>query len=337
MAADPTELNRQKLKQEYTDILSSYERLAINLEQALRGFLDEESINYLAISYRIKEFDSFAEKIGRKSYSKPFNQCEDICGLRIICYYPSDIERICQIIRKEFDVEQSVDKAALLGIQEFGYRSTHFIVKVNKRWLVAPNYRGLGSLKAEIQVRTILMHAWAEIEHKLAYKKQEQVPQEFKRKLSRLSAKFEEADEQFEELRNGLHEYRNRLAEQAKEIGRFNENLDLNLDSLRAFLDFSFPKRTQSSPEEIRRLLEEIAAEELSIKDLIGAYNIASEFLPDFEDAIVGTSTPYWSQVGALRAILYLGREGYAESHMPSVLKGEKGEIIKRVRGKSKK
>ena len=58
----------------------------------------------------------------------------------------------------------------------FGYRSRHFIVSVNREWLKAPNYRGLSGLKAEIQVRTILMHAWADVEYKLAYKKRNMFP-----------------------------------------------------------------------------------------------------------------------------------------------------------------
>ena len=57
-------------------------------------------------------------------------------------------------------------------------------------WLVSPNYRGLGDIKIEIQVRTILMHAWAEIEHKLAYKNKAQIPESVTRNLALISAAF---------------------------------------------------------------------------------------------------------------------------------------------------
>ena len=61
-------------------------------------------------------------------------------------------------------------------------------------------FRDYADFKVEIQIRTILMHAWAEIEHRLAYKKQAHIPSHLRRKFSRISAKLEEADEQFEEL-----------------------------------------------------------------------------------------------------------------------------------------
>jgi putative GTP pyrophosphokinase len=163
--------NRESVKAEYDRIYEKYRILATNLHQALKGFLNDARIDILDVQDRVKEFDSFYEKIQRKGYGKPFDQVEDICGLRIICYFPSDLDKISKLIEREFDVLESKDKVDLLEPDRFGYRSLHFIVSVKNEWLKAPNYRGLSGLKAEIQVRTILMHAWADVEHKLAYKK----------------------------------------------------------------------------------------------------------------------------------------------------------------------
>lgn len=286
MIKKSNEFESENLRANYMQKISGYERLAINLQQALKGFLEEANISYLDVTFRTKEFSSFEEKIQRKSYENPFDDCEDFCGIRVICYYPTDVEKICDIIRQEFQVHWSEDKAATLNVQEFGYRSTHFIVTVNPKWLVAPNYRGLDNLKAEIQVRTVLMHAWAEVEHKLAYKKQDQVPNEFKRKLSRLSAKFEEADEQFEELRVGLREYREKLANDAKAAGKFDESLPLNLDTLRAFLDFSFPYLPESNLETLRRTLEDCKTLNIETKDLIEYVDKFSDLLPEIAQQI---------------------------------------------------
>ena len=109
-----------------------------------------------------------------KKIREPFDEIEDICGVRVICYYTSDVDKVTQIIKNEFQILESQNKSDLLGVNEFAYRSQHFIVKTNSKWNAAPNYRDLGNLKAEIQVRTILMHTWAEIEHKLNYKNKAQ-------------------------------------------------------------------------------------------------------------------------------------------------------------------
>jgi putative GTP pyrophosphokinase len=169
------EMNKETTRNEYLSLLPKYDRLGMNMEQALKSILKEHGIDVLSVAYRIKDFDSFWGKIERKGYEKPFQQIEDICGLRIICPYTSDLDSIAEIIKSEFDVSESVDKADLLEPDKFGYRSHHYIIRLKKSWLEAPNYRGLANLKAEIQARTILMHAWADIQHKLVYKKNDKI------------------------------------------------------------------------------------------------------------------------------------------------------------------
>lgn len=236
-------MNKNQLGNQFQKIKPEYDRLGSNLVQALKTFLTEKDIPFLDVYYRIKKFDSFYEKIERKKYKNPFEDIEDICGIRVICYYASDIEKVSELITKEFKILQEEDKADLLGLKEFAYRSRHYILRINKKWTSAPNYRNLENLKAEVQVRTILMHAWAEIEHKLNYKSDSQVPDKFQRKLFRLSAKFEEADEQFEELKSGIENYKSNLKQKIKSTNSFNTDQDFNIETYRAFLNFHFPEQ----------------------------------------------------------------------------------------------
>lgn len=163
---------------------------------------------------------------------------------------------------------ETVDKSESLGLKEFAYRSVHKIIKINDTWTATPNYRNLQNLKAEIQIRTILMHAWAEIEHKLNYKSDAQVPNNFQRKLFRLSAKFEEADEQFEEIRNGINAYRQDLVDKTKSENKFDIAQDLNKDSLSAFLKFHFPNVSQIDDEHLDSSFEEIDKTNSSFQEL---------------------------------------------------------------------
>jgi putative GTP pyrophosphokinase len=226
---------------EYNRKRPLFERTIENFQQAIVIFLKEKEIPFLDVSGRIKDLSSFFEKIDRKQYSNPFNDNEDFCGIRVIVYYPNDIEEVQKIIDKEFDLQNSIDKAEELEVNEFGYRSKHSIVKIKKEWLSAPNYRGMEDIKVEIQVRTILMHAWAEIEHKLAYKSKQQIPRELQRQLFRLSAKFEESDEQFQSLKEGIEKYRQEIKENVKDKHQSKKDIKLNLDSLSALLDYYLP------------------------------------------------------------------------------------------------
>ncbi len=308
---DATDEELSKMRKLYFQQYSKYERLGMNLKQALEGFLEEAGISFLAVNYRVKSLESFMEKIGRKHYANPFDQTEDMCGLRVVCYFQSDIEKIKKLICSELTIVESFDKSDHMSPTQFGYRSSHFIVKIRKDWLKAPNYRGLQNLKAEIQVRTILMHSWAEIEHKLAYKKKEHIPDQFRRKFSRLSAKLEEADEQFEELVQGIWKHQTDVLTWAEEKPGFDWDMEMNLDNLQAFLDFHFPEKQKDIKDTIE-LLDEILPLEITMKDLVEGYEQVRKHLPEIEKSMSNIRN-YFQQVTACRNMLDIVHEKYFE------------------------
>jgi hypothetical protein len=76
-----------------------------------------------------------------------------------------------------------------------------------------PEYRPFRLLKFELQIRSILQHAWAEIEHDLQYKTKEAIPRELQRRFARLSGLLELADDEFIGLRQNIIEYRHHVSE----------------------------------------------------------------------------------------------------------------------------
>lgn len=310
---------KEALRIRYQGLRPSYERMTTCLQEAMKELLLANNIPSVDVVSRVKDIDSAFGKIELKKYLNPFDEVEDWCGLRIICYYPSDIDRVSAVLQEEFAVQEKEDTSLRLKPHEFGYRSTHFILKIKDSWLHAPAYRGLGALKAEVQVRTLLMHAWAEIEHKLAYKSTDQVPPQFKRKLYRLSAKFEEADEQFEDLRIGLNEYRASLRA-APDLLAFHHE-DLNLDTLQEFLDKVFPNRRRSL-DQTADLLQEISTVGLSMADIVDAYERTKPILDELERADYEGDEgleEQWVQVGAMRVVLDAANESYYKFRVEDV------------------
>lgn len=311
------EINSEEISDKYDSLLDDYKKLGINLIQALEIFLTEKKIAYLSINSRIKDKISFIEKIERKVYKNPFEEIEDICGIRIICYYQTDVAEIANIISSEFIVVENQDKEELLNDDQFGYRSNHSIVRIKNDWLKAPNYRGLENLKAEIQVRTILMHAWAEIEHKLSYKSKSQIPKQFKRKLFIMSAKLEEADEQFENIKNDVIDYKETIKQiaQNKKTTEI-ENIDLNLDSLQTFLDLNFPNRIKNI-EGTAQLVDDFKKFNISLSDIINSYEIVKPYLEEIEKELFSdkkSKKQSWAQVGIAREIMDLTNENWREN-----------------------
>jgi mutator protein MutT len=191
----------------------NYKCLANTLISVLQDETDALGIHAI-VQARAKTIASFAEKIQRpgKNYTDPINELTDLCGARVITHTLSEVKAICNFVEGRFHIDwkDSGDKAEILGASEFGYLSRHYIVSLKPGEFpvdkVPKELVGLG-LKAEIQVRTILQHAWADTAHELSYKSSFVLPRRWKREFARLAAVLEEADRGFDAIASGLKEY----------------------------------------------------------------------------------------------------------------------------------
>ncbi len=190
---------------EYAEKRSAFEFFSKKLSSLLADLLDADGISIHLLEARAKTVKSFEAKYSKssKNYSNPLNQITDLCGLRIVAYYQDDTDRIAEIIKREFVVDEKNSTDREPAPAEFGYRSNHYIVKLDSNRVALKEWAKFEGLKAEIQVRTVLQHAWAAISHKLQYKREGDVPLKLRRKLFRLSALFELSDDEFISLRNG--------------------------------------------------------------------------------------------------------------------------------------
>ncbi|WP_330235759.1 GTP pyrophosphokinase [Streptomyces sp. NBC_00566] len=232
---------------------STYERYCGKLQDLLKLVLGTYEVEYVQMESRAKEVASFTEKLQRKGekYVDPLVEVTDLAGVRIITYYLEDVERIESIIRQEFSVieEHSVDKQVELADNEFGYASFHLVLELAENRAALLEWREFAGLKAEIQVRTALQHAWAAVNHKLDYKKSQDSPRELRRRLFRLSALFELADEEFSKIRS---EGRRISADYAREVNNGDYDLEVNVDSLTAWI------RVDRLMEGVRRVANKI-------------------------------------------------------------------------------
>ena len=144
------------------------------------------------------------------------------------------IDTVSKIIDDNFeiDTESSVDKSKILKADQFGYLSVHYIVSLDSNRKNLKEYTEFKELKAEIQVRTVLQHAWAAIDHKLCYKSKEEIPAELRRKLYRISALLETADDEFDILRSEINTIREKYE---NSITSGTLDISIDVDSLHAY------------------------------------------------------------------------------------------------------
>src|SRR2546427_6148809 len=202
----------------YRRMSGGYEDFTFRLLALMENLLKDANIDIVQVDARPKSVESFSEKLRRKGerYTDPLEQMTDLVGLRVITYYLEDVSRVGDLINHEFvlDAENSVDKADAVGPDQFGYRSVHYVARLGRNRQGLAEWQPFGDSCFEVQVRTSLQHAWAAVDHKLRYKTANDVPDHLKRRLYRLSALFEFADEQFSALRDASERARQNDATQ---------------------------------------------------------------------------------------------------------------------------
>ncbi|MDR0599596.1 MAG: GTP pyrophosphokinase family protein [Treponema sp.] len=123
------------------------------------------------IKTRIKDFESIRKKLRRKKISPSINSIEqnihDIAGIRIICPFIDDIYMLADCLAAQDDIKVLERKDYIANPKENGYRSLHLIVEIP---IFLHNEKRL--VKVEVQLRTIAMEFWANLEHRLHYKKE---------------------------------------------------------------------------------------------------------------------------------------------------------------------
>jgi ppGpp synthetase/RelA/SpoT-type nucleotidyltranferase len=205
------DLQVAQYKEKYPD----YEKYSEILKSLLESAVEKNAADYI-VQVRPKSITSFAGKIWRKreETQDPVNQFTDLCGARVIANNRDGVKTICEYIKSHFDIDwkNSVTIEQRLKPSEFGYRSVHYIVRLKKgdaslTRVKTPIPDIIFDLKAEIQVRTLLEHSWADFSHSIAYKQSFRMPDDWQREMAKLAAFLEESDSQLIRVKNGLKPY----------------------------------------------------------------------------------------------------------------------------------
>lgn len=163
------------------------------------------------VSGRVKDRDECVKKFSRKyrtaleTAGTPYTIREkltDLIGLRVVCLYEDEVDRIKEAVRGEFDVIDVTDKIAQVEGTEasFGYKGLHLDLRLNAVRKDMKEYRAYADFPFELQIRTVVQDSWSIIDHKIKYKKS--IPNDLKRRINTLAALFELADHEFLAIRN---------------------------------------------------------------------------------------------------------------------------------------
>ncbi len=172
--------------QRYAKEYDFYNELAHQVAMICETIIQRSGIRAI-VTYRAKKPDSLKEKLTKRNTAKKYQNIEqiyrdivDLSGVRIAIYFPGDRAEIGKLIESEFNTEkvkrfpnaeQKMHQDDPFKRRFTGYDAVHYRVRIKEENLEENNKR-FAHAQVEIQIASALMHAWAEVEHDLAYKPQ---------------------------------------------------------------------------------------------------------------------------------------------------------------------
>ena len=190
----------------WREILNPYELAVKELTVKFEHLITEHRQQGLyspieQVHSRVKSISSILDKAQKKNI--PLQDIEEkldeIAGIRIICQFVEDIQKVVEIIRNRTDMHVRSEKDYVTHMKDSGYRSYHMIVDYTVETMNGPK-----NLKAEIQIRTLAMNFWATIEHSLQYKYKKNIPVQIREKLSGAADAIIALDQEMSEIRSEI-------------------------------------------------------------------------------------------------------------------------------------
>ncbi len=306
-------MTSQEVEREYNTRQDQYKRLKDEVIFILERALKDRNIHYDSIYGRVKDFASLQKKIERNETKEPFQEIHDICGIRVICLFPSHLKLIDGVIKENFEVKEIDNKISSKPAESFGYLSVHYKAILPKS-CSGLRYDDLKEVKFEIQLRTIAAHAWCAISHHLDYKHPNAIPAPLQKQFHALSALFYLADDNFESLYKASVKAR-KEAEQ-KDLEQIGKE-EINYDTLDAYLKKKFPDRQPAPPQHISLLSEELyRAGYRTIADLDKKLSGTEPAVNKVEDEICGKGIRGFHNVGVARNALSIVDENYENNRL---------------------
>lgn len=238
------DLHSQFIYDEFVENLDVFKKVKDIVLGCLSKDIKELGFYVNVVEGRVKTPESLKGKLAIKGYKyNSIFDITDIVGCRVVTYYDDEIDKISARVTSEFEIDwdNSVDKRNIYKVDQFGYRSLHYICRIPKELYFDENHPEINQIRFEIQIKTILQHAWAMIAHDTGYKSDVEIPQQYLRSLNRLASLLELADKEFLDFRNSINDYRRQVRQIVKN-GNY-ADVELNKDSFENYIEAGVVER----------------------------------------------------------------------------------------------
>ena len=286
-------MGRTQFENWYEEKQPTYARFAEYIHQEVKRALSVHRIDVAKVEYRAKDAKSAVNKSQKMiasadgenvlKYTNPKNEIVDFAGVRIVAFLTTDIKQICDIITGLFDSDPDnyTNKLDTLGENKVGYMAIHHVVTLKRAVSDNPTYAHFKGLKCEIQVGTILHHAWAQIFHDRQYKFDDNIdcPSDLVRTTNLISGNLELSDRL---IATAVQEYDRVLGN--PDVAAYQAVLDMEVceDALSSYM-----KQKAGIPYPMRYINRERVFDVLHKFDIKIIRHLDSYVTKDFVDAVI--------------------------------------------------
>lgn len=289
----------------YHEWVREHPLAAQEFSAAIEDLLNDAGVTFDSVTTRIKTWASLKAKARKRreddslAYPDPWKDIHDVVGVRVTVFHSTEIPVALAALTESFTVLRSVDKAAETRIAGgFGYGSHHLVLEVNEGDDDLADYAGM---TFEVQVRTVLQHAWAEFEHDIRYKRGEgPLDPQVDRAFTLAAGLIELADQQFDQIA---------ALKDDTELG--NDDIPVSPETLPGILAMLIGTRFPRSRSETYRWLDELLK-----LDGITTVGQLAELLNDTDIDTVTTAIRYRFNPGQVRLIDDLLLYRFGEEHI---------------------
>ena len=195
----------------WKEILSPYEQavdeLLLKFKHIIKDYRSQGLYSPIEnVTGRVKRISSILDKMQKKHIPMDHivEEMDDIAGIRIMCQFEEDIYKVVEIIRNRRDMSIREEKDYITNAKTSGYRSYHIILNYDVYTI-----KGLQTIQAEIQIRTLAMNFWATVEHSLQYKYKGDIPKHVTDKLLVASNAIDVLDHEMSTVRDEIMDAQN--------------------------------------------------------------------------------------------------------------------------------
>ncbi|GHS98036.1 hypothetical protein AGMMS50276_19130 [Synergistales bacterium] len=189
-----------ELGMSYVEKYSLYEEYSARIRNLIQDLVDREDIEPCGVEGWAKTPSELVKSLG-SNYEGDVSSfaADDLVTVRVLLRFPEDVQVVEEVIRNEFNInmERSTPSEGLEDPYRFGYPSVFYVLSLSDSRSELKEWKKYEGLSFTLELRTVLQDAWATISPRVNLSVDAVSEKKLKRKLIRLAALLEEADEGF--------------------------------------------------------------------------------------------------------------------------------------------